>query len=76
MRYNITMSTREQLKAQREAEALSMTLRLVSKGFEPMYGGSKGHGFWIKGQKHSNLTKSNLNPCFFLMRDCEALLAA
>ena len=40
-------------KQQKQAQAKSLISQLTAKGYEVLYGGSKGHGFWIKGKINS-----------------------
>jgi hypothetical protein len=60
-------------KGERYAEYVAVRDALVAAWMEPVYGGTKGHGFWIRGFSKSNGGETG-NPAFFSPAECLATL--
>jgi|GEM_PF-5854239 len=56
-------------KADKQAIAAEVKTQIEVLGYQAMYGGRKGHGFWIKGLTLSNPRSGN--PNFATMRECQ-----
>ena len=60
-------------KEKKAAIAKEVQTQLESLGYTVMYGGRKGHGFWIKG--YVNPAPKSGNPHFQTMKECLSMIA-
>lgn len=63
----------DRAKGQEYAEYVATRDALIEAGLSPLYGGTKGHGFWIEGMRKPNDGETG-NAAFFSIRECERLL--
>ena len=60
-------------KQQKEAIAAEVKAELEAIGYQVMYGGRKGHGFWVKGLVLPNPRSGN--PNFATIPECRKAIA-